>query len=80
MASAAAQKSVVATAPMGGPLGGWRGQATAGASNEIFIDLVDRISALITAEGQVRAALEARVRARGRFPAHPSVPCPCRQF
>jgi len=47
MASTAAAKSVVAA---GQGLAGWR----AGSGNEIFIDLVDRVSVLLTAEGQVR--------------------------
>mmetsp|Transcript_8088 Transcript_8088/g.23806 ORF Transcript_8088/g.23806 Transcript_8088/m.23806 type:complete len:457 (-) Transcript_8088:131-1501(-) len=47
MASAAAAKSVVA---QGQGIAGWR----AGGGNEIFIDLVDRVSVLLTAEGQVR--------------------------
>jgi AP-4 complex subunit mu-1 len=59
MASAAAHKSVVATAGSSSAvsaLAGWgRSSASGGAGNEIFIDLVDRISALITADGQVRS-------------------------
>lgn len=52
MASAAAHKSVVpGVQPT--PFGGWGGRS--GSGNEIFIDLVDRISALITAEGSVRS-------------------------
>jgi len=52
MASAAAHKSVIAQPQgLGAGLAGWR----AGNGNEIFIDLVDRISALITAEGAVRS-------------------------
>ncbi|KAG8459283.1 hypothetical protein KFE25_014128 [Diacronema lutheri] len=51
MASAAAHKSVVAGVQPT-PFGGWGAR---GAGNEIFIDLVDRISALITAEGSVRS-------------------------
>lgn len=51
MASAAAHKSVV---PGVQPTPfGWGGRA--GSGNEIFIDLVDRISALVSAEGSVRS-------------------------